>query len=233
MAVLEKIRSENLLGQAVKAIGEYLTGSGLVPGDKLPTEAELSRKLGVSRTILREALRHYRTLGIISSRPRVGMTVERLLPDDPYREYLPFIAAAPGALDEVAELRLCLEGGAAELILARAAAADFAVLRRIVSAMRTAPARELDRLDIDFHSHLLRITGNRMIATLIPLLIEFFRLQRKTPPATERARNADGHLRLVEALEAGDAAKFRKLVSQHIMPTKTPFSTHNKEDDRI
>ena len=60
-----------------------------------------------------------------------------------------------------------------------------------------------------------------MIGTLIPLLIEFFRLQRN-PPATAavRAFNADGHLRLVEALEAGDAAKFRKLVAQHIMPDK-------------
>ena len=220
MAVLEKLRSENTLSTAVKAIGEYLTGSDLKPGDKLPTEEALAHRFGVSRTILREALRHYRTLGIISSRPRVGMTVERLLPDDPYREYLPFIAASPGALDEVAELRICLESGAAELILARATAADFAELRRIVDRMRTAPARELDRLDIDFHSHLLRITGNRMIATLIPLLIEFFRIQRKTPPATARDRNADGHLRLVEALEAGDAAKFRKLVSQHIMPDK-------------
>ena len=229
MAVLERIRSENTLSMAVRTIGEYLTGSGLVPGDKLPTEAELSRKLGVSRTILREALRHYRTLGIISARPRLGMTVERLLPDDPYREYLPFIAAAPGALDEVAELRLCLESGAAELILARATADDMAELRRIVDKMRIAPARELDRLDIDFHSHLLRITGNRMIGTLIPLLIEFFRIQRSTPRATARGSNADGHLRLVEALEAGDAAKFRKLVSQHIMPTKT----HHKEDDRI
>ena len=221
MANLEKIRTENTLALAVRAIGEYLTGSRLAPGDKLPTEAELSRKLGVSRTILREALRHYRTLGIISARPRVGMVVVRLLPDDPYREYLPFIAAAPGALDEVAELRICLEGGAAELIAARATADDFAELRRIVAAMRAAPSGDLDRLDIDFHSHLLRITGNRMIATLIPLLIEFFRIQRSTPPATARDRNADGHLRLVEALEAGDAAKFRKLVSRHIMPTET------------
>ena len=221
MAVLEKLRSANALSTAVKAIGEYLTGSGLAPGDRLPTEEALTRRFGVSRTILREALRHYRTLGIISSRPRVGMTVERLLPDDPYREYLPFIAAAPGALDEVAELRICLEGGAAELILARAAADDFAELRAIAARMRTAPSGELDRLDIDFHSRLLRITGNRMIGTLIPLLIEFFRIQRKTPPATARDRNADGHLRLVEALEAGDAAKFRELVSSHIMPTKT------------
>ena len=221
MAVLERIGSENTLGMAVRAIGKFLTGSGLVPGDKLPTEAELSRKLGVSRTILREALRHYRTLGIISARPRLGMVVVRLLPDDPYREYLPFIAAAPGALDEVAELRICLEGGAAELILARAAADDFAELRAIAARMRTAPSGELDRLDIDFHSRLLRITGNRMIATLIPLLIEFFRIQRN-PPSTAalRASNADGHLRLVEALEAGDAAKFRKLVAQHIMPDK-------------
>ena len=221
MAILGKPRSENTLSTAVKAIGEYLTGSGLVPGDKLPSEEALTHRFGVSRTILREALRHYRTLGIISSRPRVGMTVERLLPDDPYREYLPFIAASPGALDEVAELRICLEGGAAELILARATPDDHAELRRIVAEMLVSPAGDLDRLDIDFHSYLLRITRNRMIGTLIPLLIEFFRLQRN-PPATAaiRAFNADGHLRLVEALEAGDAAKFRKLVAQHIMPDK-------------
>ena len=138
-----------------------------------------------------------------------------------------------GALDEVAELRICLESGAAELIAARADEADFAELRRIVSLMRSAPAGEIDRLDIDFHSYLLRIPGNRMIATLIPLLIEFFRLQRALPlaSAAARRRNADGHLRLVEALERRDAAQFRESIARHIGPAKRPFSAKSKEEN--
>ena len=223
--VLKKIHAESTQAAAVKAIGAYLTGSGLRPGDRLPTELELSSRLGISRTILREALRHYRTLGIISSHPRVGMTVERLLPDDPYKCYLPFIAAASGAMREVAELRLCLESGAAELICSRIGKSDLAELRRIVDAMRTASCDKLNPLDIEFHSRLLRVTGNRMIETLIPLLVAFFRMQcpETEPDAAWLRSNAEKHLKLVEVLERRDAAEFRTRIVRHILPETQVF----------
>ncbi|MEI3006272.1 MAG: hypothetical protein V8T87_16965 [Victivallales bacterium] len=44
----------------------------------------MRRNLGISRNILREAIRHYRTLGIIDSKPKLGAAIARLVPDNPY-----------------------------------------------------------------------------------------------------------------------------------------------------
>lgn len=221
---LNRINRRNTLDAAIRAIGDYLTGNRLAPGDRLPTEMELAARLGVSRTILREALRHYRTLGIISSRPKVGCVVERLLPDDPYKAYRPFISADGNALAEVAEMRLCFERGAAELLTERARPEDFAALEEIIRHMEAAAPDDLGPLDVEFHSRLLRITGNRMIGTLIPLLVEFFRLQRPTgTPETAEVirRNAECHKELLRSLKRGDAAEFREAITRHIVPTGT------------
>lgn len=214
---LGKLQTESTLDAAIKAIGTYLTDNQIHVGDRLPTELEISQRLGISRTILREALRHYRTLGIISSRPRVGMIVERMMPDDPYKGYLPFISATHGALTEVAELRRCLESGAAELICTRATAKDFAELRQISENMAQARQPELDMLDTEFHSRLLMITGNRMIKSLIPLLVKFFQLQTSSTLAQKTPQeNTVVHLNLVAAMEKRDPDEFRKQIVRHI-----------------
>ena len=235
--MLKRIRNRNTLDAAIRAIGDYLTGSALAPGDRLPTEMELAARLGISRTILREALRHYRTLGILSSRPKVGCVVERLLPDDPYKAYRPFISADGNALAEIGEMRLCFERGAAELLVGRASPADFTALEEIVGRMENAAPDDLAPLDVEFHSRLLRITGNRMIGTLIPLLTEFFRLQRPagTPETAEVIRrNAECHKELLRILKRGDAAEFREAITRHIMPPGSSaeelFSTASGEE---
>ena len=64
---------------AVTAIGEYIIGRGLQPGDVLPPEPSLASSLGISRNILREALRHYRTLGLIESKPKVGTILMQVI----------------------------------------------------------------------------------------------------------------------------------------------------------
>lgn len=225
--ILGKIHTESTLDAAVKTIGEYLTHNDLKVGDHLPTELEMSRQLGISRTILREALRHYRTLGIISSRPKVGMVVKRMMPEDPYKGYLPFISATPGALEEVAELRRCLESGAAELICSRAIEEDFEELRKVSAKMAQTKQPELDTLDTEFHSRLLTIPGNRMIKSLIPLLVKFFQLQAMNQNAEGGERIADEHLALVDAMEKRDPEEFRELIVRHISVERLPDHNMN------
>ena len=59
-------------------------------------------------------------------------------------------------------MRLCFERGAAELLTERARPADFTALEEILRRMESAGPEELDPLDVEFHSRMLRITGNRI-----------------------------------------------------------------------
>ncbi|MBR6586706.1 MAG: FadR family transcriptional regulator, partial [Kiritimatiellae bacterium] len=91
------------------SIGAYI--ATLHEGDVLPGERELAGKLQISRNITREALQHFRTLGIIASKPKIGSVVVKLLPANPYAGYMPFIAASRHSLKELLELRFILESG--------------------------------------------------------------------------------------------------------------------------
>ncbi|MBT3245169.1 MAG: FadR family transcriptional regulator, partial [Bacteroidetes bacterium] len=66
-------KSTGLADQATKRLRDFIVNEKYQPGDLLPGEIELSQKLGVSRTIIREALSRFRMMGIVESRRRRGM----------------------------------------------------------------------------------------------------------------------------------------------------------------
>lgn len=69
---MKSIKRETMSKQVVDQIIELLTSGQLHPGDKLPTEAELTDKLFVSRPVLREALSSLETMGMIQRKTREG-----------------------------------------------------------------------------------------------------------------------------------------------------------------
>ena len=114
---MSPVKPKNTLDCAIDAIRAYILGNHLKPGDVLPAEIELASRLGVSRNILREAMRHYRTLGIIESKPKLGATIARLVPDNPYAGYQPFLAEGDNSLRELFEMRNSLEIGSAPFLV--------------------------------------------------------------------------------------------------------------------
>ena len=173
---LEPVKSYSALDGAISAIGGYILDNRLQPGDVLPGEFRLSEELGISRNIIREAMQHYRTLGIIVSKPKVGATICRLLPEDPYGNYLPFLAAEPAkVLPEVAEVRYSLETGAAGFMVRHADRSDIDKLEEILVKFKTeSDLVRMRELDIDFHRTLLESTHNSILIGLIPLVVNFF-----------------------------------------------------------
>ena len=129
--MITPIKPKSTLDCAIDAIRAYILDNRLQPGDVLPTETVLAQKLGISRNILREAMRHYRTLGIIDSKPKLGAAIARLVPDNPYAGYLPFFAAGGNSLRELFEIRSSLEAGAAPFLVRSVTPEGLALLRKI------------------------------------------------------------------------------------------------------
>jgi DNA-binding FadR family transcriptional regulator len=206
MAKLEKLKRQTTLKAAIGAVREFILSNKLEPGDRMPTENALCESLGISRNIIREALRYYRTLGIITSRPKIGATIQNLVPEDPFKGYLPFIAADPEGLKEAAQMRMVLECGAAPLIMDKASADDVAQLRRLVADMRA--DHDFLQAEIQFHTCLARSAGNRLINCMKSLTVDFFAenlLDNQKQADVQRI--ADEHEAIVEALAAHDLDK--------------------------
>ncbi len=205
---------------AIESIRDYILNNQLGPGDPLPGENEFAAALGVSRNILREGLRHYRTLGIIDCRPRTGAVIVSLTPRNPFGGYYSFIAAGQDSLQELARLRNCIEHGAARFMVLDAEDGEIDDLGRLADEFEDCDdAARLFELDVEFHSRLLRLPRNRLLEGLIPFVVGFFDEQRRLRGDSIKLRNrssiASRHRTIVAALRRRDAAALERALDEH------------------
>ena len=216
---IRKRKKKNTLGCTIDAIGEYIRANRLQEGSSLPTEIELSQQLGVSRTILREALQHFRTLGIITAKSRTGAHLNRLFPENPFQSYQPFLLIQPGISQKLIEFRGILETGMAEHIVRNATRAQIKAMRRHNEMMaQTEDFAKRTVEDSLFHAELLRILQNPFIDCLIPLFIDFFQqtmaIEEKHFP-TKREDVDREHSRIIECIENKDTDGLREILRRH------------------
>ena len=173
----------SLHGMVVERLGFLIASGEFKAGDNLPNADELSARLGVGRSVLREGLKVLSGKGMIEARPKTGTRVRprsewnHLDPD-----LLAWRYAAPSAEDvgSIFDLRRAIEPAAAAMCARRAAPDEVARLGAILNEME-ATADDSDRFagpDLAFHQALLRCTGNELIASLasvveMALLISF------------------------------------------------------------
>lgn len=218
---ISALKKESTFEAAVNAIGDYIISNRLREGDPLPPESELAAAFGISRNIVREAFRHYRTLGIIESKPRAGAVIRSLVPENPYSGYFPFLAARDGVFEMLAELRITIETGAAEFIVAHAGAEQIKRLYNICDRSIGATEQEMFRLDEEFHIALLDAAGNPLISGMIPLLVRFFSEQSRRKDDGTSGKGVGYpevwacHRRIIGAIEERDGRKLQTLMREH------------------
>ncbi len=183
-------------------------------GDKnpFPIEAELCRQLGVSRSVLREAIKMLTAKGLLASRPRHGTSVQpesmwNLLDPDVLR-WLLERKFSLDLLAQFAEMRLAVEPMAAMLAARKATPTGIARIRKAIERMRAAARGEDDPLesDIAFHVAVLQATGNRfyaqlegLIETALRISIQFTNQYKGVPLA-----DVNEHRKIFDAIEARD-----------------------------
>ncbi|MGY6704626.1 FadR/GntR family transcriptional regulator [Roseinatronobacter sp.] len=208
---------------AYDAIYERIARGKWPVGTKLPPETVLATELGVSRSILREALLRLRIDGIIESRQGAGTRVVNA----PSRTVLDHVS--PGAIADVLrgyEFRMSLEGEAAYQATRRADARRIAEIaaahQRLIEALHQ-PAIVGDDQDIAFHLAIAKATDNSYFVSAVAAIIQIVRtgvrIASTLPHWTreERIHNSIAeHARILDAIRKGDAQLARDLMRQHI-----------------
>jgi len=165
--------------------GELLTSSGASASPELAAATvlraeELEARYGVSRTVVRETIRVLESMGMVSSRRRVGTTVE---PRERWNVFDPMVIrwrlAGEGRVEQLrslSELRAGFEPVAAALAARRATPAHCGELTGAVMEMAVhARSGDLDAYlvaDVQFHRTLLRASGNEMFGALDSVVAE-------------------------------------------------------------
>jgi DNA-binding FadR family transcriptional regulator len=140
-------------------------------GDQLPTEYEITRAFGVSRTVVREAMSRLQAAELVETRHGVGTFVREGADSAPFR-IDPVATATLNELIAILELRTGIETECAALAAARRSAAQLAAMRRALDAFARQVAQSKDAVQADFRFHLAvaQATGNRHFADLIRYL---------------------------------------------------------------
>lgn len=223
--MLQQVRHKTTVDIAIDNIGDYIINH-LQVGDSLPGEREIAEKLQISRNITREALQHYRTLGIIESKPKVGAVVARLTPGKAFDGYLPFISIMEHGLEDLAQLRLMLELGAAEAAVEKVKTSDIEYLmglcKRIENLFEKVQTggekyrNEIFDADLEFHSAMLKLSGNKLMESLIPLVVEFFAKHLPREVVGSRKAGYQEHYGMVKALQEHDLPALQSLLRSHL-----------------
>lgn len=203
-------------GDVLDQIGHRIALGEPAPGDVI-TVADLEAEYGVSRTVVREAVRVLESIGMVRSKRRVGITVNPREAWDSFDAHLiQWNLTGPGRqaqLESLIELRLAVEPVAARLAAGRASAQDSAELVRLggrldaLGRQGLGNSAEYLEVDIDFHSLLLACSGNTMFRTLTKPICEILRGRSAlglTPAAPAPSVLAD-HLGAAQAIQRGES----------------------------
>lgn len=179
-SLMDPLERETLAEQAVRSLKRYVVAEGLKPGAQLPSERDLCAFLGISRNVVREALRTLVAEGYVSKEPGKGaflraFDLKRL--ESELHEGLP--QREQGR--DLREVRVALEVGAMSFVVRRISADDLGRLRQLVAGMEDlyAAGKPLRPLDREFHETLILATHNPAMAELRETL---FRALRMTSP---------------------------------------------------
>lgn len=212
---LRRIAPRSRADAAIEALAAYVAAARLRPGDRFPAERVLAATLGVSRPILREALRHLAALKVVESRTGSGTYLLTPLAAGDKHIVLQLESERQGLL-QVLQLRRGLESEAAALVAAHATDATVAELARLVDALESDFEQLGDNPESDkaFHLALYRLSGNPLLRQLMePIWDTFERFwQHPLGKQTFARRSFPLHRRIFEAIRGRDPQSARRLV---------------------
>ncbi|MEQ1807670.1 MAG: FCD domain-containing protein [Burkholderiaceae bacterium] len=215
--------AERLSDRLASLLAAQVEGGALTPGDRLPTEAQLALRHGVSRTVVREAVHQLKSRGLLRSRQGSGVFVA-IPPRNQPLAFDPKVLESMTAVFQVVELRRVLEGEMAALAAQRATREQVRTLKRSLLAIDVAMDGGRDGVDEDmaFHRAIAESTGNPQFTRLLAFLEQYLREAMRITKGNE-ARNADflqqvraEHSAIVAAIAARDAEAARRCATEHL-----------------
>jgi DNA-binding FadR family transcriptional regulator len=215
----------NLTGALVHRLAEEIRSGRLAPGARLPTEQDLMREAGVSRTVVREAVAALRAEGLVFTRQGVGAFVTEHPGEGIFRLTPPEAEGLQHVL-QVLELRLAMEVEAAGLAAARRSAPALDAIREAEAAFDAAMAGGGDAAEPDFalHRAIVIATGNPYLLRFLEVLgrhaIPRRALGLVERSAAERRAYLEQvrreHRQVAEAIAAQDTAAARDAMRVHL-----------------
>lgn len=211
--------------QVMDFLTSQLMDGSLRDGDRLLSERDLAVRLGISRPIVREALRSLAMLGVLEIRQGHGTFVRT--PDaSNLGQLFAFMIAQKGSItDDITEVRVALERQAVRLACERGRPADFERLERACERVAATIADPVEggKADYEFHTALVQASHSPaliMIYGIVSLVLQSSHVARRhrwqmTPE--QRAMLIASHEQIMRALRDRNSDRSEALLSSHLV----------------
>ena len=165
----KKIRYKSLVEQVTDGMLELIETGGLKPGDRLPSTATLLVQFGVSRPVIREALKTLEGRGIIQISNGRSAVIQPVTADVLKTFFKRAVIFENDNLRDVFEVRYAIEVQSARLAAQRRSNEDVEVLNSLVCEMRRAmtDAERYTELDLEYHQRIADASGNQLITYMV------------------------------------------------------------------
>ncbi len=214
------LQRDNLYSQVADRIQELIVAQSLRPGDRLPGERELAEQMGISRTVVREAIRVLSVRGLVKTKPGCGTYIRELHPRDMSASVELFFKLQQPSIRDVYQVRRMIEVEVAGLAAERAGDEDIQVIQETIDRMRCV-GQDVDQfvqLDLDFHLALAAATHNDLFALLLHsvanLWQQVIRLSYQIPDAVQDALYHHQHV--LDQIRQHDVSAARQAMLEHI-----------------
>ncbi|GFE63050.1 FCD domain-containing protein [Litoreibacter roseus] len=236
----EKIAAEKLSQSVVQQIELLILRGILRPGERLPSERELSEKMGVSRPSLREAVADLQTRGLLATKAGAGIYVADVLGAAFSDALVQLFAAHDEAVFDYVSFRRDMEGLAGERAARHASDTDLKVIDTIFRKMETAHSKrdptEEAQLDAEFHLAIIEASHNvimlHMMRAMFQMLREgvFYNRRVMFKQRTTRDMLLDQHRNIRDCLMRRDPEGTREAIEAHLSYVEASLTDQKRTD---
>jgi GntR family transcriptional repressor for pyruvate dehydrogenase complex len=235
-----KIQPEKLSQSVARQIEQLILRGILRPGERLPSERELSDRLGVSRPSLRDAVADLQDRGLLVSRAGAGIYVAEVLGSAFSPALVQLFASHDEAVFDYISFRRDMEGLAAERAAKLGSETDLRVVDAIFQKMEAAhtkrdPTDEAS-LDAEFHLAIIEASHNvimlHMMRSMYDLLRQgvFYNRQMMFKNRTTRDMLLDQHRAINQGLQSRDPVAARAAVEAHLNYVEQSLTEQSKSE---
>jgi GntR family transcriptional repressor for pyruvate dehydrogenase complex len=219
--MLKKVIKSSLVNQVTENIIEYMVSHKMKPGERLPNEMQLMELLGISRSVLREALSRLNYFGIISSEKKNGIIIRNPKPFAAIGNFLPLLVSSSDDFEKFTYFRYVLECGAAELAILFGDKQSIGAITRaaeayLENAKKGLIREEMIEFDENFHLAIFKAGKNDFLNELSSMVMKHFSSRPSALSKNDFVRIADEHLSIAQAIKGKDLSRCRKLLGMHL-----------------
>lgn len=215
--------------QVAEAIKSWVVERGLQPGDRLPGEADMIARFGMSKGTIREAMRLLQAQGLVETKtgPGGGSFVGEVSADRAHALLANYFYFRNVSIDDIYQVRVQLEPENAAALAGRLSSEQIQELRAIMARYQT-PAETADEeraQHVDsllFHAKLAEFAENALLGFIIGFLAQIlteltvFKQLYAEPNHKLWREGRDHQTNLIEALREGDPDRAREVMLEHM-----------------